>query len=60
MLDEKDKCTCRPKWTDPKCPQHGRPKRYGSNDALSSRMGPAEWDYMNRFNSPDNERDSMG
>lgn len=37
-----------------------RPTRYGNGDANGWRVGPAEYDYMHRYDSPDNERDSMG
>lgn len=35
-------------------------ERYGNNDANGWRSGPAEDDYMSRYDSPDNKRDSMG
>ncbi len=35
-------------------------KRHGSNDANGWRSGPAEDEYMGRYDSPDNQRDSMG
>lgn len=37
--------------------------RYGNGDALSNRAaepGSPEWDYLHRYDSPDNQRDSMG
>lgn len=37
--------------------------RPGNGDALSNRAaepGSPEYDYMHRYDSPDNERDSMG
>lgn len=64
------KCTnkddCPAEWHTPACPKfspssHTRSR--GNDDALSLREpepGSPEHDYMSRYDSPDNQRDSMG
>lgn len=64
------KCTgkdnCQAEWHTPGCAkllELRRAYRRGNDDALSLRNpepGSPEYDYMTRYDSPDNQRDSMG